>query len=374
MVSNFEILGRDQVDDLEAILAISNSNGDELVHAVKAESDALFTWDYTRSRPALVRLYEKAKMSQWNATTDLDWSIQVDQAAVAVANAANIPNAFGQNADLRGTAFESWTEDDWVRLGIEMQNWSLSQFMHGEQGALICTAQIVETVPWIDAKYYAATQVMDEARHVEVFAKYLDEKLSGHYPINAHLKMLLDDIIMDSRWDMTYLGMQIMVEGLALAAFGFMHQMTTEPLLKKLLRYVMSDEARHVAFGVLSLQEYYQELGSKEIRERQEFAYEAAVRMRDRFLQQEVWERMGVDVKEALTLVLADETRPIFQGMLFSKIVPNCKKLGLLDAGDGWLRERFTELGVIQFEDWADTGEEYATLDEVARDREAATA
>ena len=244
--------------------------------------------------------------------------------------------------------------------------------MHGEQGALICTAQIVETVPWIDAKYYAATQVMDEARHVEVFAKYLDTKLSGHYPINAHLKMLLDDIIADSRWDMTYLGMQIMVEGLALAAFGFMHQMTTEPLLKKLLRYVMSDEARHVAFGVLSLQEYYKELNSHEIRERQEFAFEAAVRMRDRFLQQEVWERMGVDVKEALTLVLQDPSRQQFQNILFSKIVPNCKKLGLLDAGDGWLRERFTELGVIQFEDWADTETEYADLDEVARDRASA--
>ena len=148
-----------------------------------------------------------------------------------------------------------------------------------------------------------------------------------------------------------------------------MHQMTTEPLLKKLLRYVMSDEARHVAFGVLSLQEFYKELNSKEIRERQEFAFEAAVRMRDRFLQQEVWERMGVDVKEALTLVLQDPSRKEFQNILFSKIVPNCKKLGLLDAGDGWLRDRFTDLGVIQFEDWADTETEYADLDEVARDR-----
>ena len=241
--------------------------------------------------------------------------------------------------------------------------------MHGEQGALICTAQIVETVPWVDAKYYAATQVMDEARHVEVFARYLDTKLSGHYPINAHLEMLLDDIIHDSRWDMTYLGMQIMVEGLALAAFGFLHQMTTEPLLKKLLRYVMSDEARHVAFGVLSLKEYYQQLSNSEIRERQEFAFEAAVRMRDRFLQQETWERLGVDVKEAVKVMMRAPDRPIFQSMLFSKIVPNCKKLGLLDAGDGWLRERFTELGVIQFEDWVDTGEEYTLLDEVAKDR-----
>ena len=211
--------------------------------------------------------------------------------------------------------------------------------MHGEQGALLCTAKIVETVPWIDAKYYASTQVMDEARHVEVFAKYLDTKLSGHYPINAHLKLLLDDIVTDSRWDMTYLGMQIMVEGLALAAFGFMHQLTTEPLLKQLLRYVMTDEARHVAFGVLSLKEYYDELTDAEMRERQEFAFEAAVRMRDRFLQQEVWERMGLDVaKDVLPLVMASPQRAMFQSMLFSKIVPNCKKLGLLDANDGWLR------------------------------------
>jgi hypothetical protein len=234
--------------------------------------------------------------------------------------------------------------------------------MHGEQGALVCTAKIVESVPWIDAKYYAATQVVDEARHVEVFNKYLDEKLSGHYPINAHLRMLLDDIIADKRWDMTYLGMQIMVEGLALAAFGFMHQMTTEPLLKQMLRYVMSDESRHVAFGVLSLQEYYQQLSAAEIRERQEFAFEAAVRMRDRFLQQEVWDRMGVNPKEIVPLLMQVPERQMFQTMLFSKIVPNCKKLGLLDAADGWLRERFTELGVIAFEDWADTGEEYDTL------------
>jgi len=166
--------------------------------------------------------------------------------------------------------------------------------------------------------------------------------------------------------------MQIMVEGLALAAFGFLHQMTTEPLLKQLLRYVMSDEARHVAFGVVSLQEFYSQLTAAEIRERQEFAFEAAVRMRDRFLQQEVWERLGVDVHEMIHVTMNAPDRPIFQAMLFSKIVPNCKKLGLLDAADGWLRDRFTELGVIQFEDWVDTSEEYAALDEVARDRASA--
>ena len=367
-------IGRTEIDDIEAILSVSNTDVDAVAHAVKDNADALFTWDYEQSREPLIKLYEKAKTSQWNASTDLDWSIEVDQLAVIEANRAQNKMIF-ENHDVRGTPVESWGEDEWTQHAIEAQNWTLSQFMHGEQGALICTAQIVETVPWYDAKLYASTQVVDEARHVEVFARYLDEKLSGHYPINAHLKMLLDDIVLDSRWDMTYLGMQIMVEGLALAAFGFMHQMTTEPLLKQMLRYVMSDEARHVAFGVLSLKEYYEDLTTAELRERQEFAFEAAVRMRDRLMQQEVWERMGVPVKEAIQVV--NERVPdqkIFQQMLFAKIVPNCRKLGLIDAGDGWLRERFTELGVIGFEDWTDTAEEYSLLDEVAKDKDAASA
>jgi hypothetical protein len=370
--TNQDLIGRERVNDLEAILAITNKDVDAVMHSVNANLDATFTWDYERSRLPLVKLYEKAKTSQWNASTDLDWSIDVDQEAVVLANAGQDGGFFSDSIDLSGTPFAKWTDKEWIQLGIEGQNWTLSQFLHGEQGALLCTARIVETVPWIDAKYYAATQTMDEARHVEVFSRYLDEKLTGHYPINAHLKLLLDDILADSRWDMTYLGMQIMVEGLALAAFGFMHQMTTEPLLKQLLRYVMSDEARHVAFGVLSLKEYYGELTDAEMQDRVEFAYEAAVRMRDRFLQQEVWDRMGVDVKDALALVMADEGRALFQNILFSKIVPNCKKLGLLDRNDAWLRKRFTDLGVIQFEDWVDTGEEYTMLDEVAKDRETA--
>ncbi len=355
--TNFDIIGRDDINDLEAILSVSNTDVDAAVSVVQDNADAIFTWDYAKgARPKLNRLYEKAKTAMWNGETDLPWDTEVDQEAVVLANAANNVNP---QMDLAGTPFATWGDKEWIAFGIESQNWTLSQFMHGEQGALLCTAKIVETVPWIDAKYYASTQVMDEARHVEVFAKYLDTKLSGHYPVNAHLKMLLDDIINDSRWDMTYLGMQIMVEGLALAAFGFIQQLTTEPLLKQLLRYVMSDEARHVAFGVLSLQEYYQQLSAAELRERQEFAFEAAVRMRDRFLQQEVFDRMGVDPKIAVPLVMQAPERTMFQSMLFSKIVPNCKKLGLLDAADGWLRTKFQELGVIQFEDWADTGEEY---------------
>jgi hypothetical protein len=358
--SDLELIGRDDVNDLEAIISITNSDVDEAIHAVQDNADAIFTWDYEKgARPGLNKLYEKAKNAQWNGETDLPWDTEVDLEKNAELQRLQFAE-FEQ--DLTGTPFEGFTDAQLTEFAIESDNWTLSQFMHGEQGALLCTAKIVETVPWIDAKYYAATQVMDEARHVEVFAKYLDEKHEGHYQVNAHLKMLLDDIINDSRWDMTYLGMQIMVEGLALAAFGFMQQMTPDPLLKQLLRYVMADEARHVAFGVLSLKEYYSELTTPEIRERQEFAFEAAVRMRDRFLQQEVWERMGIDPREVLPLVADDPGRKMFQQMLFSKIVPNCRKLGLLDAGEGWLRERFTDMGVIAFETWEDTGEEYEKL------------
>ncbi|WP_334144357.1 ferritin-like domain-containing protein [Rhabdothermincola sp.] len=375
MADDQQILGRADVNDLEAILAIANSDVDELVHQVKDNADAIFTWDYEKgARPALNKLYEKAKTAQWNGETDLPWDTDVDpEKVVSVIRGSNTAGPFEYLQNHPESPFRNFGEKEWTQLGVESMNWRLSQFMHGEQGALICTAKIVETVPWIDAKYYASTQVMDEARHVEVFAKYLQEKLTGFYPINAHLRLLLDDIIEDRRWDMTYLGMQIMVEGLALAAFGFMYQLTTEPLLKQLLRYVMSDEARHVAFGVLSLKEYYAELDAKELRERQEFAFEAAVRMRDRFLQQEVWERMGIDTRKMVRLLLdVPQDQMIFQQMLFSKIVPNCKKLGLLDAGDAWLRRRFEEIGVIQFEDWADTGEEYLEFDAVSQDRAAA--
>jgi hypothetical protein len=360
--TNEEIIGRAEINDIEAILAIPSADPNEVEHVVKNNADSIFSWDYSLQRPALRKLYEKAKTGQWNATTDLPWDTDVDPEKVAEEERALIGVGLDPGR-LVGTPVEKWGDREWVEFNMESKNWSLSQFMHGEQGALICTAKIVETVPWYDAKLYASTQVVDEARHVEVFARYLQEKLGGEYQINVHLRMLLDDIINDSRWDMTYLGMQVMVEGLALAAFGFQHQLTTEPLLKQLLRYVMSDEARHVAFGVLSLKEAYDQMTDKEIGERQEFAFEAAIRMRDRFMQQEVWERMGVDTRDILPVILADPTRVMFQSMLFSKIVPNCKKLGLLDRNGQWLRRRFEEMQVIQFEDWADTGEEYTEFE-----------
>ena len=362
--SSRQFLGRDNVNDIESIVTDDALDFGTEFHLTAARGDAMFTWDYGRTREGLGKLYEKAKTSQWNGSMDLDWSTDVDPEKVAREMSGAVAFFQQRMTDVEGSPVRTWGDKEWLQFQMEAFNWRMSQFLHGEQGALLCTAKIVVTTPWIDAKYYAATQVMDEARHVEVFARYLDTKLDGHYPVNANLQLLINDVLGDSRWDMTYMGMQIMIEGLALAAFGFMHHVTQEPLLKQLLRYVMSDEARHVAFGVLSLQEYYQGLSAAELRERQEFAFEAAIRMRDRLMMQAVWERMGIDrrtITEIMFRLRAEGGNP-FQAALFSKIVPNCKKLGLLDAGDGWLRDRFTEIGVIEYEDAMDTGEEYELL------------
>src|SRR5205085_2746258 len=109
-----------------------------------------------------------------------------------------------------------------------------------EQGALLAAAQLVDSVRDLDSKLYSSSQVVDEARHVDVYNRYVHKKIGFSYPVNTHLKTLLDMILKDSRWDMKFLGMQIMVEGLALAAFGMIRQTTQEPLLKDLTAYAKS--------------------------------------------------------------------------------------------------------------------------------------
>jgi hypothetical protein len=246
-----------------------------------------------------------------------------------------------------GTAVGNWGDKEWLQFGVESQNWTLSQFMHGEQGALVCTAKIVESVPWIDAKYYAATQVVDEARHVEVFSKYLDDKLSGHYPINAHLRLLLDDIIGDKRWDMTYLGMQILIEGLALAAFGLIRNIAGDPLGRAVNAYVMQDEARHVMFGRLALRDYYPQLTQAERDDREEFCADACYRMRDRFLAEELWHRLGYDPEVCIEYVKESESQKLFRSLLFTRIVPTLRDIGLWGPK---MRETFADMGVIGYE------------------------
>ncbi len=254
---------------------------------VESPSTTVFDFDYMGGRDQLLRLYDKGTRRQWIGSDRLDWSLEVDPD-----NPVGLPDELSPLYDTEW--WRKWDDKQKAELRRHVEGWRFSQFMHGEQGALICTAKIVQTVPDIDSKFYAATQVIDEARHVEVYSRYVNDKLQISYPLNKDLKALLDDVISDSRWDMTYLGMQVLIEGLALAAFGIIRNNATEPLAKALNAYVMQDEARHVMFGRLALRDYYPQLTQAERDERETFCVEACYLMRDRFLGQEVFERLDL--------------------------------------------------------------------------------
>jgi hypothetical protein len=352
---------------------------DVSIKIVHDHADRIFLWNYDRDRAQLVTLYNKAMASQWNSVTELDWSTDVDPEGLVDLHSPMMELVRAARG-VPGSPIASWGERELGQVAVEMFKAQLSQFMHGEQGAMMTAAKIVETVPWIDAKYYAATQTMDEARHTEVFAKYLHTKLGEAYPMSPFLDEQITALLEDSRWDIAYLGMQIVIESLALAAFGTMLRGTEEPLLRKLLRYVMSDEARHVAFGVLSLSEHYADMPEAELKDRQEFLVENTLRNRARSTTPEVWERMGVSVERIYPAIMEAASKAKvqpyagFQRGFFAKLVPNVRKLGLLDANDGYLRRHWGEAGLLEFEFADDTGSDYGSYDAVAADRAAQAA
>jgi len=311
------------------------------IDTLLASYDITYAWNYGSVKEGLRDLYEKAKRDQWNGSVQLDWSTQVDPEGEI------IPQVYNPLEDY--APFQKLDEKRVKEFRHATISLQLSQFMHGEQGALIVASQLVGAVPWMDAKYYAATQTMDEARHVEVFARYLREKLEWEWPINQNLKQLLDLIIQDSRWDMKYLGMQILVEGLAMAAFSSMYQMAVEPLVRDVVHYVMKDESRHVAFGVISLRNFYTDMGEAERREREEFVIEACHLMRDRLVGDEIATHFGWPREEVRQKVLASPVMKMFRQSLFARVVPNIKKLGLLSP---FVRKGFEDLEIIQFENY----------------------
>ena len=315
--------------------------------------------NYDGGRTRLLSLYEKGKTKQWDATTRLDWSAQVNPE-----NPLGFPDFY---VALHGSRiWERMNDKERGEVRFHLDCWRFSQFLHGEQGALVCASRIVQTVPDLDAKFYAATQVFDEARHVEVFSRYLREKLGMIYPINPHLKTLLGQALGDARWDFTYLAMQVLIEGLALAAFGLIRDFATEPLGRSLTAYVMQDEARHVAFGRLALKDLYPQLTEKERDEREQFTVEACYLMRDRFLGQEVYEKLGLDVAECAEHMRTSEIMLQYQKMLFSRIVPTLKDIGLWGPR---VRKAFADLGVLEFSE-LDTEEQGRADEDVASELE----
>ena len=300
-----------------------------------------FDFDYQGGREQLLRLYDRGTRKQWVGADRLDWSLEVDPS-----DPLGMPD---QSIPIADTPLWSrMSEQDRNEVRRHSAAWRFSQFMHGEQGALVCTAKIVQSVPDLDAKFYAATQVIDEARHVEVYSRYLHEKLELVYPMNPNLSSLLHDVISDSRWDMTYLGMQVLIEGLALAAFGLIRNQATEPLGRAINAYVMQDEARHVMFGRLALRDYYPQLTEAERDEREEFCVDACYRMRDRFLAEELWQNLDLPIDDVMAHLRNSESQRMFRSYLFMRIVPILRDIGLWGPR---IRRAFEEMGVLGFAD-----------------------
>jgi len=319
---------------------------------VRTTLDAVFDWEYALKRQNLLGLFEKGKALNWNAN-ELDWSVDVDLERVI---AERVGNAGGLMNQLLNPP-RPLEPKETATLQIHMNSFMLSQFLHGEQGALLATAKIVETVPWVEAKFYAASQVLDEARHVEVYHRYLTEKVGLSYGVHPSLQQLLDDILRDPRWDLTFLGMQILVEGLALAAFGLLRlQMSGEPLIQDITSRIMADESRHVAFGVLALEDVYtKQMEAHELREREDFVIEASHLLRERLMMQPVFERLGWEVPVWLEWAQRTPFMVGFRQMTFSKIVPNLKRLGLLTPR---VRDAYAKMDLLRFENEKDSVEE----------------
>ena len=303
-----------------------------------------YNWDYTIQDNRIKRLYELGKELNWNAGTDIDWSQPMPDRGDAP------PPIFWDDYK----PYQELSNEDKFKFLQHRGSWSLSQFLHGEQGALLVASQLVSCAPTFNAKLYAASQTFDEARHVEAFNKYIQTRQRMMYPIGNGLKSLLDKILTDPRWDLKFIGMQIIIEGLALAAFNVARQGTNDPVFKDMLYLIIRDEARHVTFGVNYLEEFLKTLSEEELEERAQFAYEACLVMRGRLMSADVYENFGWDKEEAQAFAQKADVANNFQHLLFTRVVPNLSRIGLLTEK---VRPLYDELGVLEYENWPTDGD-----------------
>lgn len=328
--------------DLEDVLT-----SDQVEHVAEIFQTPLtgsYNWDYKVQDGRIKKLYELGKQLNWDPEMDINWDRPwpEEEFDPALMNLHEYPPYLAMD---EATRKEFW---------LHMNAWSLSQFLHGEQGALLVASQLCSCAPTFNAKLYAASQTFDEARHVEVFNKYLQQRIGVMYPINTHLKSIIDKILTDARWDLKFIGMQIVIEGLALSAFNTTRETTPDPVLKDVVYLVTRDEARHVTFGVNYLEEFVKTLSPEEIEERAQFAYEACVVSRERLVATDVFRHFGWDVEEARKQVLDGFVMSTFRNLLFQRVIPNLGRIGLLTDR---IRPQFEELGILEFENLTTDGD-----------------
>jgi len=341
-------------DDEELARRLSDHDVEVIREIFNTPLTGSYNWDYEIANSKIRRLYELGKRFNWNTELDIDWS-------QALAPRAAAPPGEGPEGFAGHPKWEALSTAQKAEFQARSNAQTLSQFLHGEQGALMVASQLVSCAPTHDAKLYAASQTFDEARHVEVFHKYLMQRCHMIYPINPSLKFLLDKVLTDERWDLKFIGMQILIEGLALAAFQTIHQSTEDPLLRDIVGLVMRDEGRHVAFGVNYLEDWIRALPPEQIEERAQFAYEACLVMRDRLVSTNVAQEFGFTEEEAIEINNATHGGRAFRTFLFERMIPNLKRIGLLTDE---IRPKFEALGVLQFENLKHDGQiDWATLE-----------
>ena len=321
---------------------------DDVIEIFQTPLTGTYNWDYTLQDNRIKKLYELGKELNWNANIDVDWSKPFEQISEP-------PEWFWDDYK----PYQKLSDEKKIEFAKHRNAWSLSQYLHGEQGALLVASQLTSCAPTYNAKLYAASQTFDEARHVEAFNKYIQTRTKLMYPIGNALKSILDKILTDPRWDLKFIGMQLIIEGLALAAFQATRDLAKDSVLYDMLGLIIRDEARHVTFGVNYLEEFVETLSNDEKEDRAQFAYEACLLSRERLLSTDVYEHFGWDVEDARQFQLGSEIMQHFQKLLFSRVMPNLSRIGLLTDS---VKEKFDDLGILEFAslpsdgdiDWAD--------------------
>lgn len=278
---------------------------------------------YEPRRPRLAALYETGKRAQWNGGTDIDWSLGEDGQDLVPHESESVLASFHASPLARhGIAL-------WQAFRRELQTWIVSQFLHGEQGALVAAGRLTAAIPDIEAKSVAAAQAADEARHVEVFARYIRERVPDPYPIAPSLATLLYQSLA-GEWDLTALGVHVVVEPVALAEFRLAERTFSDPLVRQITELVARDESRHISFGVILLGELAPDWTNSERAQREDFVLEAASLISRQFLLEEIWDRLGIDAREGATFATTNEVMVAYRKGIFSRVISSLARIGLL--------------------------------------------
>jgi hypothetical protein len=259
-------------------------------HTVSATVDAIFAHDLEPKDQDMRGLYEKAKRDQWNASRDIDWSLDIDP------DTGIFPDGL---IDIYGTKYwEKLSPRERVELNRHFSAWRISQLMYGEEFAMLICSQLVNVVPDIDGKFFMSTQVVDEARHSEVLTRYLLDKVGVTYPLTSSLRNLFDELLQLPQWYFKTVGTQLVAETLAVSLFRMLEQHSQDPLISTICKRILADESRHMGFGMLSLPEQIKELSSQEVREVEDFACEAAAGLLGGQFPREAYEAVGFSKAE----------------------------------------------------------------------------